>query len=84
MTPRERLGAWRTELGMTRQALAGILGCDGSFLGHIEHGRRLPGRKLANAIEEHSKSWPLGPIRSTEWDALEESDCRGSETKPAA
>jgi DNA-binding XRE family transcriptional regulator len=71
MNPRDRLAAWRKSLSATRETLGQQLDCDGSALGHIEHGRRMPGRKLANAIELHSKSWSEGPILSTDWDELE-------------
>lgn len=59
-------------MGLSRAVLGERLGCDGSFLGHIEHGRRMPGRRLAHRIEEESASWTDGPIRSTEWDAMED------------
>lgn len=74
MGPRERLHAWRKSLGLTYAALGERLDCDGSFLGHIENGRRLPGRKLANRIEAESREWDGGPILSTEWDDLERRD----------
>lgn len=71
MTARERLLAWRKSAGLTRAALGALLGCDASFINHIENGRRRPGRRLANRIEAESGAWEEGPILSTEWDSLD-------------
>jgi hypothetical protein len=47
------------------------LGCDPSHVSLLAHGKRLPGRRVANAIARESALWPDGPIASTEWDAAE-------------
>ena len=86
MSARERLKAWRN--GRSFREMGEILGCDGSFLSHIEHKRKYPGRKLANAIEAATASWPNGPIRAVAWDELEaaEDEARrnGSDPMPGA
>lgn len=85
MNPRDRLIAWRKALGASREVLGNRLGCDGSMLGHIEHARRMPGRRLANAIElESAKDCPSGVIASTEWDALEAAESSPDDGPPQA
>lgn len=69
MNARERLRAWRGTRSF--REMGELLGCDGSFISHVEHRRKYPGRKLANAIEIHSASWAHGPIRAVAWDELE-------------
>jgi hypothetical protein len=45
-----------------------MLDCDPSYLWMIEKGRKVPGRRIANAIERATKDAPGGPIRSEQWD----------------
>jgi hypothetical protein len=46
-------------------------------VGHIEHGRRIPGRRVAHGIEAATRAWDEGPITSREWDE-DEDEARAS------
>lgn len=52
--PREALRKWRDDEALTLAEAGQLLGCDGSYVGHIESGRRLPNRRIANAILKHA------------------------------
>ena len=83
MSVRERFLAWVEEVG-THAEVARRLGCSQSMVSGLglegPHGR-LPGLKIAHAIERETASWPSGPIRTEEWDA---SQVAGEPTKGAA
>jgi hypothetical protein len=71
MDVRERFRAWVHEVG-THAEVATRLGCSQSMVSGLgldgPHGR-LPGLKIAHAIERETAAWPGGPIRTEEWDA---------------
>jgi len=46
------LGIYRKEKGITRTQMAHLIGCDVSYVGHIEEGRRRPSPEMAQLIEE--------------------------------
>ena len=66
LTPQQRLQAWREQEGLSRDAAGRLLGASGSCLAHIEHGRRMPGRRLANALAR------VAAIAAIDWDAAED------------
>lgn len=68
----ERFRLWLEARELSQTAAGHLLGVSGQMLSMILGGKRTPGRRLANAIEEHSAGWEHGPIASTEWDALED------------
>ena len=57
-----RLATFRQATPITRVALAKQLGCSRSYLWSLERGARLPGRRLALAIES------LTGIEVSAWD----------------
>jgi transcriptional regulator with XRE-family HTH domain len=46
------LGIYRREKGITRTQMAHLIGCDVSYVGHIEEGRRRPSPEMARMIEQ--------------------------------
>jgi hypothetical protein len=62
---------------------AKVLGASTSMIRKVRIGVRLPGRKLAIAIENESASFAEGAIRPSEWDAavepVEEQPATGTE-----
>jgi transcriptional regulator with XRE-family HTH domain len=46
------LGKYRIEKGITRTQMAHLIGCDVSYVGHIEEGRRRPSPEMARMIEQ--------------------------------
>ena len=46
------LALYRSERGITRTQMAHLIGCDVSYVGHIEEGRRRPSPEMARMIEE--------------------------------
>lgn len=71
-SPRVRLLTFRkVELGATKVEFARRLGCSPAMVGHIEAGRRNPGRTLSNAIQALTKGSESGQIQSVEWDDCE-------------
>lgn len=66
-TPRDRLKAWRKDLDISQEKLAGELGCSQVLVSLIESGHRRPGLAVATAIERLSAAWRWGPIRASEW-----------------
>ena len=71
MNASERMAQWLAEEGLTMSSLARKLNCTPSHVGHLIARRRKPSRRVANLIERLSAQWPMGPIRSTEWDSTE-------------
>jgi len=43
---------YRREKGITRTQMAHLIGCDVSYVGHIEEGRRRPSPEMARMIEQ--------------------------------
>ena len=69
-SPGERLRAWRKHRGLKAAQLAEDLGISISGLARLESGERLPGRRLANAIEQMTEREPEpSVIRARHWDA---------------
>jgi len=64
-SPRELLERWRSEHGYTKARAAELLGCDPTYVGALESGKRFPGRRIANVLEE------IAGIPSKAWDELE-------------
>lgn len=60
---------WR---GWSDNEAAAALGVSASYISHMRTGRRLAGRRSANAIERESLRWEHGPLKSTEWDEAED------------
>ena len=69
---RSRFSAWVESVG--RKEAAAILDCHWTYPGLVIRGERVPQRRLAHAIERATASWPTGPIRAEEWDALEDDE----------
>lgn len=46
------LAAYRREKNITRTQMAHLIGCDVSYVGHIEEGRRRPSPEMARRIEQ--------------------------------
>jgi len=46
------LAIYRREKGITRTQMAHLIGCDVSYVGHIEEGRRRPSPEMARMIEQ--------------------------------
>jgi transcriptional regulator with XRE-family HTH domain len=63
----ERLKLFRTEVGLSQEALAERLACDQTYVGLVERGKRKPGTEFTSRLEALSASWQTGPIRSEEW-----------------
>ncbi len=63
----ERLKLFRTEVGLSQEALAERLACDQTYVGLVERGKRKPGTEFTSRLEALSASWATGPIRSEEW-----------------
>lgn len=67
-----RFATWLAITGWSPIEQSYYLGVDRSHLSRVARGERLPGRRLANVIERLSADWAEGPIRSVEWDAVED------------
>ena len=46
------LAIYRRGRGITRTQMAHLIGCDVSYVGHIEEGRRRPSPEMARMIEQ--------------------------------
>lgn len=76
---RQRFRRWleeRDAAGVPRSTTAKDCACSETLLRLIlrvppDPAARLPGRRIANAIERATASWTLGPLTSEEWDRLE-------------
>lgn len=80
--PHARLRKWMRQTGTSQSELARNLGCTRAFTSALcRGGKALPGRLIANRIENITSGWRDGPIISEEWDAVEE---RTSKRKKAA
>lgn len=69
--PHVRFAAFLEWKGWTQADAADALGCSAAFVSMIFRATKLPGRRVANAIERETSEWPDGPIRATEWDVVE-------------
>ena len=78
MDVRGRFVAWRESLGLNQSELARLLECSQSQVHRIESGARTPGRRLANAIERATHALLGGPIKASDWDALEIAERAGA------
>ena len=65
--PHKRLRAFRTDCGLSKTSLAKLIGCDESYISHVESGRRRLGLAFAHELESLSADWANGPIRAVEW-----------------
>ena len=65
--PHQRLKAFRLSRKWSKTALAARLGCDESYVSHVEGGRRRLGVDFALELEDLSSDWEHGPIRVREW-----------------
>jgi transcriptional regulator with XRE-family HTH domain len=64
--PNQRLKRFRESQGYSQTELAGLLGCDPSFIGKVESGvRRFSA--FAFALEDLTADWEEGPIRARDW-----------------
>jgi len=66
-SPHKRLKAFRQERGLSKTSLAKLIGCDESYISHVESGRRRLGLAFAHELESLSADWVNGPIRAVEW-----------------
>lgn len=81
LPPNERFAAFLASKSWTQAQAARELsaispakeagGISAAFVSMILHGSKLPGRLVANTIENATASWAAGPIRTSEWDAVE-------------
>ncbi len=65
----ERFEAWTTNSPLSIGQIACALGCHASHVSHLRAGRKVPGRRLAAAIEAATANWDQGTIKVGEWDA---------------
>lgn len=77
-----RFDAWAASTGESLTQLGAKLGCDSSYVSMLRHGRKWPGRRIANAIERETAAWTGGQIMATEWDAAEDAS-KSSGTAPS-
>lgn len=72
--PNERLADFLKVRGWNQRDAARALRCSPGMVSAVLSGAKLPGRRLANRIEAITNclEWPAGPVRSVEWDAVEE------------
>lgn len=63
-----RFASWASWTGMTGTQLGASIGCDSAHVSRIKNGLATPGRRVANAIQRASETWPDGPILASEWD----------------
>lgn len=58
--------------GVSSKAAAQILGCTPAFVAMMRRGEKRPGLAMAVRIERLTAQWSEGPIRPSEWCAVEE------------
>lgn len=67
-----RLARVLASAGISRARCARAVGCSTAFVGMLCDGSKRPGLALALRIERFTARLPEGPVRPSEWCALEE------------